>query len=112
MVGTRVDREAAPAGADDDAAAATTAIAGLRWRLSQQGTLEHPAVRHELRMLDEQLAAQLERDGRIPGRHRSPAGHLPSRNGSALAEDADENPVRPAPVTARGAAELIAKVGH
>lgn len=58
--------------ADDDTAAVTTAIAGLRGQLSCRRTLEHPAVRHELRMLDEQLAAQLERDGHEPGRHRCP----------------------------------------
>src|ERR1022692_4647159 len=56
-----------------DVAAAATAIAGLRWRLRRQSTLEHPAVRRELRQLDEQLTAQLDRSARPPGRHRFPA---------------------------------------
>lgn len=68
-----------------DAAAAATAIAGLRWRLRRQSTLEHPAVRHELRQLDEQLTAQLDRSARPAGRHRFPAAH----------------PTGPDPVTAR-----------
>jgi len=60
-----------------DAAAAAAAIAGLRWRLARQSTLEHPAVRRELRQLDEQLAAQLEQAARQPGRHRFPAAGAP-----------------------------------
>jgi hypothetical protein len=68
-----------------EAAAAATAIAGLRWRLRRQSTLEHPAVRRELNQLDEQLTAQLDRSASPPGRHRLPAARLP----------------RPDPVTAR-----------
>ena len=60
--------------AETEATAATTAIAGLRRRLSHQGVIEHPAVRRELRKLEEQLAAQFDGTARAPGRHRSPAG--------------------------------------
>lgn len=62
------------AGADADAAAATTAIAGLRNRLARAGTLNHPAVRGELRKLEELLLSQPDQAGHAPGRHRSPVG--------------------------------------
>ena len=58
--------------ADADAAATTTAIAGLRNRLSRAGTLGHPAVRCELRKLEELVLSQLDQAGHKPGRHRSP----------------------------------------
>jgi hypothetical protein len=70
------DRDDLQARASAEAAAAATAIAGLRWRLRRQSTLEHPAVRHELYQLDEQLTAQLDRSGHPPGRHRIPAAIL------------------------------------
>lgn len=57
---------------DTDAAAATTAIAGLRDRLARAETLNHPAVRYELHKLDELLIGQLDQVGYKPGRHRSP----------------------------------------
>jgi len=59
--------------AETEATAASTAIAGLRRRLSHQGVIEHPAVLRELRKLEEQLAAQLDGAGCAQGRHRSPA---------------------------------------
>ena len=98
------------AGTDAEADAASTAIAGLRWRLRRQSTLEHPAVRRELRQLEQQLAAHFERGGYAPGRHRSPGGH-PS--GSPLPENADDTS-GPVPGTdpARAAPELITAGGH
>ena len=60
-------------GADADAAATTTEIACLRDRLARAGILDHPAVRCELRKLDELVISQLDQAGHTPGRHRSPA---------------------------------------
>lgn len=57
---------------DADADATTDVIAGLRERLAHAGTLNHPAVRCELRKLDELLISQLDQTGHAPGRHRSP----------------------------------------
>jgi hypothetical protein len=76
--GRRVGPDDPQAPADAEAAAAATAIARLRWRLWRQSTLEHPAVRRELRQLDEQLSAQLERTAGQPGRHRCPVVRPPS----------------------------------
>lgn len=76
MAVLRKDRKDQQVGADAEAAAAATAIAGLRWRLSREATLEDPVVRRELRKLEEQLAAQLELAGRGPGRHRFAAEGL------------------------------------
>lgn len=60
------------ADADTDAAATTTAIAGLRSRLAGTGALNHPEVRCELRKLEELLASHIDLAGHKPGRHRSP----------------------------------------
>jgi len=60
-------------GADADADATTTEIACLRDRLAGAGILDHPAVRCELRKLDELVISQLDQAGHAPGRHRSPA---------------------------------------
>ena len=57
--------------ADADADATTTVIAGLRNRLARVGTMDHPAVRCELRKLEEFLASQFDQPGHAPGRHRS-----------------------------------------
>jgi hypothetical protein len=89
-----------------EAAAATTAIAGLRCRFRRQSTLEHPAVRRELRRLEEQLTAQLEQADHKPGRHRSTAGRTPNRPEPGQGEDEEEPGRRPGPATARTAAEL------
>jgi len=56
--------------ADADATATTTVIAGLRDRLAHAGILDHPAVRCELRKLDELLITQLDHAEHNPGRHR------------------------------------------
>jgi len=58
-------------GTDADVAAATTVIAGLRDRLARTETLEHPAVQHELRKLEDLLVSQLGHSVHKPGRHRS-----------------------------------------
>ena len=95
----QTDRDDRPAGTEAEAAAATTAIAGLRWRLRRQGTLEHPAVRRELRKLEEQLAAQLERAERTPGRHRAPADGISSRPDARHGDDTGQSGLpAPAPV--------------
>jgi hypothetical protein len=60
-----------------DITAATTAIAALRGRLRRPGMLDHPAVRRELRKLEEQLSALPEHAGRKPGRHRAQPGMAP-----------------------------------
>ena len=59
-------------GADTEADATTTEIACLRDRLARAGLLNHPAVRCELRKLDELVISQLDQAGHRPGRHRSP----------------------------------------
>jgi hypothetical protein len=99
-------------GTDAEASAASTAIAALRWRLRRQSTLEDPAVRRELRELEQQLAAHFEQDGCAPGRHRSPGDHPPGQPVSDRAGDTED----PAPgsdlATARPAPELITTRGH
>jgi len=110
--GAQDDQDDPKAGTDAEAAAASIAIAGLRWRLRRQSTLEHPAVHRELRQLEEQLAARLERAGSTPGRHRSPDGRTPSRPEPGLADDTDGSGLRPDPATARTAQELITIRGH
>ncbi len=57
-----------------DADATTTVIARLRNQLGHAGVMEHPAVRRELRKLDELLLSQLDQAGHKPGRHRSQVG--------------------------------------
>jgi hypothetical protein len=65
------------ADADADAVATTNVIAGLRNRLTLAGTLEHPAVRCELRKLEEFLLVELDQAaGHKPGRHRSPVSAI------------------------------------
>ena len=60
----------APADPEAEAAATATAIAGLRRRLRRPGTLEHPAVKHELRMLEDQVFVTVQATAH--GKHRSP----------------------------------------
>ncbi|HEX9065304.1 MAG TPA: hypothetical protein VF843_09355 [Streptosporangiaceae bacterium] len=55
-----------------DAGPARSAIAELRRQLAAPGVLAHPAVRRELRELEDQLAVKLSA-GRLPGRHRAVA---------------------------------------
>jgi len=97
----------APSDPDDpqagtDAEAAAAAIAGLRWRLARQSTLEHPAVRRELRQLDEQLAAQLDQAARTPGRHRIRVGHAPGQPEPRHGDDTGQPGPQPAPVLLPG----------
>lgn len=58
----------------------------------------------EIRKLDEQLSAHLEKDHRYPGRHRSQRGKVPARQ----VADARGFDLRPDPLSARSAAEFIA----
>lgn len=93
---------------DAEAAAIVTAIAGLRWRLRRQGMLEHPAVLREMRKLEDQVAAHLARQAdRIPGRHRSPAGATPGRQGGRQISDAFGYDLKPDPAAATTAAQFI-----
>jgi hypothetical protein len=64
-----------------DAATTSSVIAELRRLLAAPGMLTHPAIRHELHKLDEQLAAGLSAGGRLPGRHRSVRGVEPGSAG-------------------------------
>ena len=111
-LGAPHEPKAAPDGTDAEASAASTAIAGLRWRLRRQTTLDHPAVRSELRQLEQQLAAQFERAGRAPGRHRCPDSGTPSRTEPGFADDASESGPRSDLATARSSQELITVRGH
>jgi len=98
------DRDCEADGEEAEAAAAVTAIAGLRWRLRRQRTLEHPAVQDELRKLEEQMTAQLpDQAGRNPGRHRTPT----SRHGSRQIRDAWGYDLKPDPLAATTAEQFI-----
>jgi hypothetical protein len=93
---------------DAEAAAVVTAIAGLRWKLSRKGMLEHPAVLEEMRKLEEQVTAQLPHPpGRGPGRHRSPAGETAGSQGWAQITDVGGYDLKPDPATATTAAQFI-----
>lgn len=88
---------------DTEVAATASAIVGLRRQLRRLGTIEHPAIRRELRKLEEQLSILFEQAGRNPGRHRAPAGKAPSR------PDGDAEPdVQPDTAAARGDAATTA----
>jgi len=89
-----------------EAAATSTAIAGLRRRLKRHG-IEHPSVRRELRKLEDLLTALFEQAGR-PGRHRSQAGRSPGRQASQETGDADAPDLKPDPAQANTEAAFIA----
>jgi hypothetical protein len=99
-----------------EAAATTTAIAGLRRRLKLlPGSLEHPSVRRELRKLADELAAH--EDGkRRPGRHRSNVSRLPvrlaERAGQGGKTDDAEADHKPDPGKASTTADFIAALWH
>lgn len=98
---------------EDEAAATTTAIAGLRRMLKRLGSLEHPSVRRELRKLAEEVA-ELENAKRRPGRHRSNVTRLPVRpiEQADPADDAFDagrrSDLKPDPAAARTTADFIA----
>jgi len=105
-----------------EAAATTTAIAGLRRRLKRLGSLDHPSVRRELRKLADELA-ELEDVKRMPGRHRSNVTRLPVRpvsqagasgraggRADGQAEASPDPGRKPDPATAGTAAEFIASL--
>lgn len=89
-----------------EADATTTAIAGLRRRLLRPGMFEHPAVRRELRKLEELLAA-FEQAESSPGRHRA-NGRLPNRHGGPESAEAGSLDLKPDPASARTAADFVA----
>jgi hypothetical protein len=94
---------------EDEAAATSTAIAGLRRRLKRLGSLEHPSVRRELRKLAEEVA-ELEDSKRRPGRHRSNVTRLPVRpiEQDDQTDDSTEADLKPDPAAAGTIAEFIA----
>src|SRR5262249_6475251 len=71
-----------PDDADAEAAAASSAIAGLPPRLGRLRTFDHPVVRRELRKLEEELAVLYEQATPNPGRHR--ASSAPDKPGSMM----------------------------
>jgi hypothetical protein len=94
-----------------EAAATTTAIAGLRRRLKRPGSLDHPSVRRELRKLADQLA-ELEDGKHRPGRHRSNVSRLPLPLTGPASGQANDSPEgrRPDPTAAGTTAEFIASL--
>jgi hypothetical protein len=81
--------------ADAEAAATSTAIAGLRRMLKRLGSLENPSVRRELRKLAEEVA-ELEDGKRVPGRHRSNVTRLPVRTVEQATTASQSSPANPA----------------
>lgn len=86
-----------------EATATAAVIAGLRWRLRRQETIEHPKVRAELRKLEEQVTAQLAHSEETAGRHRV-SGDQAINPQSADAADFD---LKPNPLNAITAAEFL-----
>lgn len=101
--GTPDGQDHSQAATDVEASATATVIAGLRWRLRRQETLEHPKVLSELRKLEEQVADQLGHPGQNTGRHRSTVGEAISQQIS----DASGFDLKPDPLTATTPAEFI-----
>lgn len=89
-----------------EAAATSTAIAGLRRRLKRHG-IEHPSVRRELGELEELLIIMFEQAGR-PGRHRRQATRPIGRQASHQVGDIERSDLKPDPATANTAAEYVA----
>jgi hypothetical protein len=103
-----------PDDVEAEAAATTTAIAGLRRRLKRPGSLDHPSVQRELRKLADELVA-LEDGKRHPGRHRSNVTRLPvwpAGQAGDKSDDGSEAGRRPDPATAGTTAEFIASLWH
>jgi hypothetical protein len=101
-------RDSRRAELDTEAAAAVTAIAGLRRRLNRPGVLENPAVRSELFKLDEQLSAQFSEQGEgNPGRHRSVQTRAYGRPRSRQIADASGFDLKPDPLSASTPAEFV-----
>jgi hypothetical protein len=90
--------------AEVEAAAMSTAIAGLRRRLRRHG-IEHPSVRRELGKLEELLTTLFEQAGR-PGRHRRQASRPVGRQ---AVHEAD---LKPDPAKANTAAEYVVVLGQ
>lgn len=94
-----------PADAEAKAAATSTAIAGLRRRLTRDG-IGDPSVRKELGKLEELLISLFEQAGR-PGRHRSQASKAPGRQPGQEASDTDTSGLKPDPAEAITAADFV-----
>lgn len=86
-----------------EATATATVIAGLRWRLKRQETIEHPKVLTELRRLEEQVTAQLAHSDEAAGRHRAAGDQAISPQ----IADAAGFDLKPNPLTATTSAEYI-----
>ena len=95
----------APADPEAEAAATATAIAGLRRRLRRPGTLEHPAVKHELRMLEDQVFVTVQATAH--GKHRFPLPQAHSRHDGGQISDAFGFDLRPDPLAATTPAQFI-----
>lgn len=100
---TPEDQDNQLAAIDREATATATVIAGLRWRLRRQETIEHPKVRAELRKLEAQITAQLAHSEEAAGRHRV-AGDQGINPQSADTADID---LKPNPLAAITAAEFL-----
>ena len=100
---TPEDPDAQSAAIEREAAATAQVIAGLRWRLRRQETIEHPRVRTELRKLEEQVTAQLAHSEEAAGRHRA----LADRAISPQVADAAGVDLKPNPLTAGTTAQYL-----
>lgn len=101
--GSRGGQDNPASTAEAEAIATATVIAGLRWRLQHQETLEHPRVLSELRKLEQQVAEHLEIADGNPGRHRSTA----DKAIRAQLSDVPGFELKPDPRTATTPAEFI-----
>jgi len=88
-----------------EATATATAIAGLRRRLRRPGTLEHPAVKHELRMLEEQVFITVQ--ATMHGKHESSQTPAHSRHDGEQISDAFGFDLRPDPLAAATPEQFI-----
>ena len=95
------DRQPGP---DAEAAATTSALAGLVSQLRRQGKAMHPLVRKQLRELGEELAELLDDPNAEPGRHRSSAaGHHESQQ----ANEGSKPICKPDPAKIHSVSDLI-----
>lgn len=98
----------APDDPQDEAVITSTVIAGLRGRLRRLRrlpTLDSPALRRELRKLEEELVIWNEHATPNPGRHR--AGGAPGSRASRPAGESRGPGLTPDPAGARTAPELV-----
>jgi hypothetical protein len=86
-----------------EATRTVTIIAGLRFRLQRQETLEHPKVLSALRKLEEQIEEQFADASQNTGRHRSMVGKATSQQ----INDVSGFDEKPDPLTATTPAEFV-----